>query len=242
MFSLWRKARRENSAASRLLGSTSLRFALHGWQRTKKTAHIPVVLCTGNRREQTGTDGRGSRRYRRPDQAAPGREDKLKAVLATINMETVTEETPEEEAAPEEAAAAPAIDMDAIKGTIMTEVETLLKSVRDNVTGVEKNMEQKLAELAKSGEEKLQPIHDSLKKMDDRVISQVKEQIAMDTGNSRIQLEALRQQVETALEDIKEQEIRLREDVMEQSGSRLESLIDERLAELKDSVRESQEA
>ena len=33
MFSLWRKVRRENSAASRLLGSTSLRFALHGWQR-----------------------------------------------------------------------------------------------------------------------------------------------------------------------------------------------------------------
>ncbi|WP_419649287.1 hypothetical protein, partial [Thiolapillus sp.] len=28
LFSLWRKARRENSAASRLLGSTSLRFAL----------------------------------------------------------------------------------------------------------------------------------------------------------------------------------------------------------------------
>ncbi len=35
LFSLWRKARRENSAASRLLGSTSLRFALHGWQRVK---------------------------------------------------------------------------------------------------------------------------------------------------------------------------------------------------------------
>ncbi|WP_419591580.1 hypothetical protein, partial [Thiolapillus sp.] len=34
LFSLWRKARRENSAASRLLGTTSLRFALHGWQRT----------------------------------------------------------------------------------------------------------------------------------------------------------------------------------------------------------------
>ncbi|WP_419645537.1 hypothetical protein, partial [Thiolapillus sp.] len=33
LFSLWRKARRENSAASRLLGSTSLRFALHSWQR-----------------------------------------------------------------------------------------------------------------------------------------------------------------------------------------------------------------
>ena len=33
LFSLWRKARRENSAASRLLGSISLRFALHGRQR-----------------------------------------------------------------------------------------------------------------------------------------------------------------------------------------------------------------
>ena len=37
LFSLWRKARRENSAASRLLGSTSLRFALHGWQRPPST-------------------------------------------------------------------------------------------------------------------------------------------------------------------------------------------------------------
>ncbi|WP_419618581.1 hypothetical protein, partial [Thiolapillus sp.] len=41
LFSLWRKARRENSAASRLLGSTSLRFALHGWQRVKPK--MPVV-------------------------------------------------------------------------------------------------------------------------------------------------------------------------------------------------------
>ncbi len=42
MFSLWRKARRENSAASRLLGSTSLRFALHGWQRWHSGAdHLP---------------------------------------------------------------------------------------------------------------------------------------------------------------------------------------------------------
>ncbi|WP_294031063.1 hypothetical protein [Thiolapillus sp.] len=35
LFSLRRKASRENSAASRLLGSTSLRFALHGRQRKK---------------------------------------------------------------------------------------------------------------------------------------------------------------------------------------------------------------
>ncbi|WP_419630573.1 hypothetical protein [Thiolapillus sp.] len=33
VFPLAQGTRRENSAASRLLGSTSLRFALHGWQR-----------------------------------------------------------------------------------------------------------------------------------------------------------------------------------------------------------------
>ncbi|WP_294043520.1 hypothetical protein, partial [Thiolapillus sp.] len=32
-------ARRVSSAASRLLGATSLRFALHGWQRSKVTTH-----------------------------------------------------------------------------------------------------------------------------------------------------------------------------------------------------------
>ncbi|MBL3619638.1 MAG: hypothetical protein JMN26_18230, partial [gamma proteobacterium endosymbiont of Lamellibrachia anaximandri] len=33
---LWRKARRVSSAASRLPGTTSLRFALHGWQRLRQ--------------------------------------------------------------------------------------------------------------------------------------------------------------------------------------------------------------
>ncbi|WP_419616893.1 hypothetical protein, partial [Thiolapillus sp.] len=51
LFSLWRKARRENSAASRLLGSTSLRFALHGWQRKPPLLSLrrrlfAVCFCT----------------------------------------------------------------------------------------------------------------------------------------------------------------------------------------------------
>ncbi|WP_419622337.1 hypothetical protein, partial [Thiolapillus sp.] len=50
LFSLWRKARRENSAASRLLGSTSLRFALHGWQRL-----LPPLQDSNE-----GTSNRGS--------------------------------------------------------------------------------------------------------------------------------------------------------------------------------------
>ncbi len=48
---LWRKARRENSAASRLLGTTSLRFALHGWQRTSRpdfTNHSRASIYHGD--------------------------------------------------------------------------------------------------------------------------------------------------------------------------------------------------
>jgi CheY-like chemotaxis protein len=199
----------------------------------EKTAHIPVVLCTGNegsKLEEMAEEAGAIGVLTKPPQA-----DKLKAVLATIHVETVDEETPEEE--PEEVTEVPSIDVDAI----MSEVETLLKSVGERVSGVEQNLEQKINTLVKSGEEKLAPLQASLKKMDERIVSQVKEQIAMDAGNHRIQLEALRQQVETALEDIKEQEVKLHEDVMEHASSRLETLIDERLGELKDDVGKSEE-
>ncbi|WP_293885819.1 IS66 family transposase [Thiolapillus sp.] len=52
MFSLWRKARRENSAASRLLGTTSLRFALHGWQRLQVYLSDPDVPIDTNHLER----------------------------------------------------------------------------------------------------------------------------------------------------------------------------------------------
>ena len=50
---LWRKARRENSAASRLLGTTSLRFALHGWQREHLYAHKRNIGFSGLSSEGT---------------------------------------------------------------------------------------------------------------------------------------------------------------------------------------------
>ncbi|WP_419597588.1 hypothetical protein [Thiolapillus sp.] len=37
-------ARRVSSAASRLLGSTSLRFALHGWQRMRTMAFVGELI------------------------------------------------------------------------------------------------------------------------------------------------------------------------------------------------------
>ncbi len=54
LFSLWRKARRENSAASRLLGSTSLRFALHGWQR-ESPAELPLAQANYDVDETAGS-------------------------------------------------------------------------------------------------------------------------------------------------------------------------------------------
>ncbi|WP_419581952.1 hypothetical protein [Thiolapillus sp.] len=54
MFSLWRKARRENSAASRLLGTTSLRFALHGWQRKYE---IPANIMLAVAEKEGGKPG-----------------------------------------------------------------------------------------------------------------------------------------------------------------------------------------
>ncbi|WP_419601048.1 hypothetical protein, partial [Thiolapillus sp.] len=39
-------ARRVSSAASRLLGATSLRFALHGWQRSStESLPVPTPYC-----------------------------------------------------------------------------------------------------------------------------------------------------------------------------------------------------
>ncbi|WP_419637030.1 hypothetical protein [Thiolapillus sp.] len=45
VFPLAHKARRENSAASRLLGSTSLRFALHGWQRLCSAGGLRFMIA-----------------------------------------------------------------------------------------------------------------------------------------------------------------------------------------------------
>uniref|UniRef100_UPI003AF44714 transposase n=1 Tax=Thiolapillus sp. TaxID=2017437 RepID=UPI003AF44714 len=48
-------ARRVSSAASRLLGSTSLRFALHGWQRLYFSSFAYVLLHGLRRLGLTGT-------------------------------------------------------------------------------------------------------------------------------------------------------------------------------------------
>ncbi|WP_419605069.1 hypothetical protein, partial [Thiolapillus sp.] len=65
LFSLWRKARRENSAASRLLGSTSLRFALHGWQRGQSVLHPALRVRPCPRRVQVSFRSAAARSFSR---------------------------------------------------------------------------------------------------------------------------------------------------------------------------------
>ncbi|BAO43149.1 response regulator [Thiolapillus brandeum] len=199
----------------------------------EKTSHIPVVLCTGNegdKLEEMAREAGAIGVLTKPPQA-----DKLHEVLAAINVDTVTEETPEaEEEAPAEVS--PSFDMDAI----MSRVEELLQTAREDVASVEQKLKQQLEEAIKASEAKLQPLHDSLKKVDERITSRVKEQISMDAGNHRIQLEALRQQVETGLDDIKEHENRLREDLINDVNAKMDDLLNERLADLKDNVKDTE--
>ncbi|WP_419629024.1 IS66 family transposase, partial [Thiolapillus sp.] len=72
LFSLWRKARRENSAASRLLGSTSLRFALHAWQR----------VCRENGLTRIGCWDHARRKFVEASQAAPAKKKGTKVSKA----------------------------------------------------------------------------------------------------------------------------------------------------------------
>ncbi|WP_457673143.1 response regulator [Thiolapillus sp.] len=200
----------------------------------EKTSHIPVVLCTGNegdKLEEMAREAGAIGVLTKPPQA-----EKLQAMLASINVETIPEVEEETEKEPAAVETAPAIDMDAI----MAQVDTLLQAVREEVTTVEQKLAQELSQLASTSEARLQPLHDSLKKMDERIAAQVKEQMSMDAGNHRIQLEALRQQVETGLDDIKEQETRLREDLVEDVNAKMDDLLNERLAELKDGVKDTE--
>ncbi|WP_419630232.1 type I-C CRISPR-associated protein Cas8c/Csd1, partial [Thiolapillus sp.] len=60
-------ARRVSSAASRLLGSTSLRFALHGWQRWKEIPFIIEIDADGCLVQIEDTrSGEGRKKQARP--------------------------------------------------------------------------------------------------------------------------------------------------------------------------------
>ncbi len=203
----------------------------------EKTAHIPVVLCTGNegeKLEQMATEAGAIGVLTKPP-----REEQLKAVLAAIRTDSGE---PPVAAVPEPVEEVPSgVDME----TVMAEVEKLLDGLRTRIQEVEKGLESRIAEMARqavrASEKGLQPIQSALAQMDDRIADKVKEQMAVDASNQRIQLEALRQQVNAGLDEMEEREERLREALLQEAQKQILPLVDRKVAVLRENLAEARE-
>jgi len=199
----------------------------------EKTAHIPVVLCTGNEGEkleqmaaEAGAIGVLTK---------PPREEQLKQVLSSISVEEIVPAIEEIEV--REAEEASVLDTDAI----MVEVDKLVDNVRRQLREVEQALQQRIAEVSRTAEQGMQPLQAALERLDDRVAEQVKEQMTVDSSNQRIQLEALRQQVNAGLDEMEEREERLRETILREAQEQILVLVDRKIALLKEKMAESAE-
>ncbi len=201
----------------------------------EKTAHIPVVLCTGNegdKLEQMAKEAGAIGVLTKPPQ-----EEALKEVLGSLQPA----EAPETEAPAEEAAAAapaPVVDTAAL----MAEVEALLVPLREGLeqlTGKNKKLETRITAVLQSTERQLQPLKEavqSLDQLDQRIGEQVKEQLAVDANNQRIQLETLRQQVNASLDEMESREEKLRQLLGEEIREQMMPLVDRKLEPLRDAM------
>jgi len=195
----------------------------------EKTAHIPVVLCTGNEgekleqmAEEAGAIGVLTK---------PPREEALKQVLSSVSVEEIIPAIEEME---ESAAEVASMDRDAI----MKEVNGLLEQVRQQITELEQSLQGQVSAAVRSAEQGIQPLQAALSGMDARIKEKVKEQMSVDASNQRIQLEALRQQVNSGLDEMEEREGRLRDTVMREVQQQVLKLVDRKLDPLKENVEE----
>ncbi len=200
----------------------------------EKTAHIPVVLCTGNEGEkleqmaaEAGAIGVLTK---------PPREEQLKQMLSTIDVEHVVPPV-EEVAEPESEPAAPAVDMDAV----LAEVDKLLGGLRRQLDELDRTLQNRIEEVAGTAEQRLKPIQAALEKLDGHIAAKVKEQMTVDSSNQRIQLEALRQQVNAGLDELEEREERLRSVILREAQEQILKLVDRKIALLKENLAESRE-
>lgn len=196
-----------------------------------KTAHIPVVLCTGNEgdkleqmAEEAGAIGVLTK---------PPKEDRLKAVLSTIQVEDIIPAIEELEAS-ESAAKQPDRD------EIMDEVGKLLHSVHHQVSEVETKLREQMSQAMRASEQRLQPLTNRLDGMDKHIEEKVREQLSVESSTQRIQLEALRQQVETGLEEMHEREDRLRRALLEEIGDQVPLQVRKEIAALKEALEETE--
>ena len=194
----------------------------------EKTSSIPVVLCTGNEGEKLEQMAREAGAI--GVLTKPPREDALKNVLSSIHEAPAEAEEFAEAAA--QAVAEPAVDMDAI----LAEVDKLMEQLRQQITGVEQALQSQVEAVARSAEQNLQPLQSALGKVDERIKEKVKEQMSVDANNQRIQLEALRQQVNAGLDEMEEREGRLRDTILQEVQQQVLTLVDRKLASLKEAV------
>jgi CheY-like chemotaxis protein len=200
----------------------------------EKTAHIPVVLCTGNEGEKL--EQMASEAGAIGVLTKPPREEQLKQMLSSIQVESVVPAV-EEVASPEEPAEAATVDQDAI----MAEVEKRIRAMRRQMEEMDKALQARVDKVANATEQRLKPIQTVLEQLDDRVSAKVKEQMKVDASNQRIQLEALRQQVNAGLDEMEEREERLRTLVVREAQEQILKLVDRKLALVKENLAESRE-
>jgi len=195
----------------------------------EKTAHIPVVLCTGNEgekleqmAEEAGAIGVLTK---------PPKEEALKKVLASIDTGT---QAPAIEEMEESLAEATKLEREAI----MEEVNGLIAELRQRLESTEGTLKTQIKAAVLSAEQGLQPVKAALETMDERILEKVKEQIAVDANNQRIQLEALRQQVNSGLDDMEEREEQLREALSKELQQQVNKLVERKLEPMKEALDE----
>jgi len=197
----------------------------------EKTAHIPVVLCTGNEGEKL--EQMASEAGAVGVLTKPPKEDALKRVLSNVG-EQVAEGIEELE---ESVAEAAGMDMEAVMG----EVNQLLEQVRQQIHSVEEALQQRVNDVALTAEKGIQPLRTAFESLDRRISDEIKEQLAVDANNQRVQLEALRQQVNSGLDEMEEREEQLRDRILREVRKEVLTLVDRKLVSLKDAMEEAME-
>jgi len=186
-----------------------------------KTTHIPVVICTGNegsKLEKMASEAGAIGVLTKPPQAK-----KLQKILESIETAKSTVAPPIE------------IEISAEAGADTQKLLQSIASLQQSMAQVEKGLLEKITHAAQSADAKVQPLQDNLSRMQNNMEEQIKDHIKADGSNQRIQLEALRQQVESALEDISDREAELKKEITSTTSRDMMALLNQRLGSLKDS-------
>lgn len=182
------------------------------------TSHIPVVICTGNegsQLEQMAAEAGAIGVLTKPPKAK-----KLQDILAFIESAKTPPVEPVE------------IEVSAEAGA---EIQQLLQSIsglQRSMAQMEKGMLEKITHATQSADAKIKPLQDNLSKLQ----NSMEEQTRGDGGNQRIQFEALRQQVESGLEDMADRETALKKEIASTALHDTMILLNQRLGRLKDAA------